>query len=63
MLESALALRPSVHPTPARDLTELTLRLEALKAQSADASPEVQSLVERLEALVSTAAAPTQVDA
>jgi len=56
MLESALALHTSVHPTPARDLTELSARLEALKARSeGGSSPEVQSLVGRLEVLVASA--------
>jgi predicted PurR-regulated permease PerM len=55
-LESAMALRTSVHPTPARDLPELRARLDALKAKAEAAPPEVQSLVARLDGLVGAAA-------
>jgi predicted PurR-regulated permease PerM len=60
MLESALSLRPSAHPTPARDLSELNERLQALKARSEGlpAAPEVQSLIARLEALIAAANQP-----
>jgi predicted PurR-regulated permease PerM len=54
VLETALALRTSAHPGPARDLGEIQLRLEALKTRAAEqgATPEVQNLVGRLEGLV-----------
>jgi predicted PurR-regulated permease PerM len=55
MLESMLALRASAHPLPARDLADVSDRLAALRARAAEAapaSPEVQSLVGRLEELV-----------
>jgi predicted PurR-regulated permease PerM len=59
VMESALALRASPHPGPVRDLTDVQLRLELLKAKVAEAgtppSPEVQSLVTRLESLVEAA--------
>ena len=57
-LESMLALRASAHPLPARDLGDVSDRLAALRARAAEAapaSPEVQSLVGRLEQLVASA--------
>jgi predicted PurR-regulated permease PerM len=54
-LESMLALRASVHPSPARDRGDVSARLAALRTradEAAPASPEVLSLVGRLETLV-----------
>jgi predicted PurR-regulated permease PerM len=56
-LESVLELSVSAHPTPARDLTELTQRLQALREKSAEVpeAQEVCNLVGRLDALVAEA--------
>jgi predicted PurR-regulated permease PerM len=65
MLETMLALRASAHPHPARDLGDLSMRLASLRARAAEAapaSPEVQSLVGRLEVLVANVTTETSAD-
>jgi predicted PurR-regulated permease PerM len=54
-LETMLALRVSTIPSPMRDLGDVSARLQALRtkaAESSTTSPEVLSLVGRLESLV-----------